>query len=113
MYLEPPLLILISQTEPRYRDWLPLQTEAKQEEGIALMEMYRTWFKKNLIPVANEDGCSKALLVLLWSNGELEYRDIYRTSEQKFTGTGFFFYNVSPYAGVPRIIVPGFASPQC
>jgi hypothetical protein len=65
-----------------------------------------------LIPVANEDGCSEALLVLPWSNGEPDYRDRYRTSAQKFTGTGFFFYNVGPYAGVPEIIVPGSLPPR-
>ncbi len=46
-------------------------------------------------------------MLVPWSDGEPEYRDKYRESAQNFTGEGFFFYNLSPYAEAPELIVPG------
>jgi hypothetical protein len=70
------------------------------------MKVREEWYEKNVIPPA-EDGCSDTLFVLPWSNGEPEYRDSYRESAQNFTGIGFFFYNISPYARSPELILPG------
>lgn len=55
----------------------------------------------------SEDGCPESLMVLPWTNGEPDYRDKYRDGPQEFTGEGFFFYNVGPYANAPEIMVPG------
>ena len=70
------------------------------------MKVFKAWFEEHVVPPA-ESGCSDTLLVLPWSNGEPNYRDTYRDSAQKFTGRGFYFYNISPYAECPEIIVPG------
>lgn len=55
----------------------------------------------------SEDGCPESLLVLPWTDGEPDYRDKYRKGPQEFTGVGFFFYNVGPYANAPEMMVPG------
>jgi len=70
------------------------------------MRVFADWYEQHVVPPA-QDGCSDTLLVLPWSKGEPEYRDRYRESAQKFTGIGFFFYNISPYAESPELIVPG------
>jgi len=83
-----------------------MKTEEERAEGIKLLKTFQTWYENNIIPPAI-DGCSKTILVTPWSQGEPNYRDKYRESAQKFTGLGFFFYNLSPYAGAPEIIIPG------
>jgi hypothetical protein len=70
------------------------------------MKVFEEWYQEHLMPPA-EDGCSDTILVLPWSDGEPSYRDEYRESAQKFTGIGFFFYNIAPYTGCPELIVPG------
>jgi hypothetical protein len=70
------------------------------------MYVFRDWYEEHVVPRA-KNGCSDTLLVLPWSKGAPVYRDRYRESAQKFTGAGFFFYNISPYAASPEIIVPG------
>ncbi len=89
-----------------YRDYLPTVTEEQQKEGVELLKTFRSWWEKNVIP-SSDSGCINTIMVLPWSNGEPDYRDKYRESAQKFTGIGFFFYNLSPYAGAPELIVPG------
>ncbi|KAI4861594.1 putative glutamyl-tRNA amidotransferase subunit A [Hypoxylon rubiginosum] len=88
------------------RDWLPSITSAQQEEGLRRLRVYRTWFYKHIMP-HSEDGCPESLLVLPWTDGEPDYRDKYRKGPQEFTGVGFFFYNVGPYANAPEMMVPG------
>jgi hypothetical protein len=63
------------------------------------------------MPPSDSDGQSSTVLVLPWATGKPEYRDRYREGPQKFTGTGFFFYNVGPYAEAPELIIPGKAFP--
>lgn len=46
-------------------------------------------------------------MVLPWTTGVPDYRDLYREGPQKFTGIGFFFYNVATYAEAPELIIPG------
>ena len=53
-----------------------------------------------------EDGYSASIMVLPWTTGEPNYRDTYKTGPQEFTGQGFFFYNVGPYAQCPELIFP-------
>ncbi|KAI0392156.1 amidase signature domain-containing protein [Xylariaceae sp. FL0594] len=62
-------------------------------------------FYEHVMP-RSEDGCPTSLLVLPWTNGVPDYRDKYRDGPQRFTGIGFFFYNVGPYANAPEIMVP-------
>jgi len=59
------------------------------------------------MPPAEEDGYSSTILLLPWTSGVPDYRDTYKDGPQQFTGTGFFFYNVGPYAEAPELIVPG------
>jgi hypothetical protein len=55
----------------------------------------------------SEDGYSSSIMILPWTTGEPAYRDTYKSGPQKFTGEGFFFYNVGPYAQSPELIIPG------
>jgi len=71
--------------------------------------VYKSWFYEHVIPLS-DDGQSAALIVLPWTTGEPDYRDKYRDGPQRFTGIGFFFYNIGPYAQAPEIIIPGMAS---
>ncbi len=68
--------------------------------------VFKSWFDQHVIP-QSEDGQSSALMVLPWTNGKPDYRDRYRDGPQKFTGIGFFFYNLSPYTQAPEFIIPG------
>ncbi|KUJ13957.1 putative glutamyl-tRNA amidotransferase subunit A [Mollisia scopiformis] len=77
------------------RDYLPTVTKEQQNKGIELLNMFRSWWEKNVIPSADGSGCTDTIM-----------RDKYRESAQNFTGIGFFFYNLSPYAGAPELIVP-------
>ncbi len=81
-------------------------TADQQTEAVRRLKVYKEWFYGHVMPPA-EGRDSSALMVLPWTNGEPDYRDEYHTSEQKFTGIGFFFYNVGPYAEAPELIVPG------
>lgn len=86
-------------------DWLPTVTEENEKEGILRWQVFKTWYDANILPHA-DDGMSDTLIILPWSSGEPEYRDKYRNGPQGFTGIGFFFYNVAPYAEGPEIILP-------
>jgi len=87
------------------RKYLPTVTQEQQARGIELLKTFRSWWEDNIVP-SSTDSCTDTILVLPWSKGQSDYRDTYRQSAQKFTGIGFFFYNLSPYAGAPEIIVP-------
>lgn len=89
----------------RYAGDCPTSKE-NQDKGLELLHTFRSWYEENVIP-ASTNGCTDTIPVLPWSDGEPDYRDTYRKSAQKFTGVGFFFYNISPYAGAPEIIIPG------
>lgn len=60
----------------------------------------------------SDDGCIDTLIVLPWSNGDLEFRDKYRDGPQRFTGLGFFWYVIAPYADAPEVVILGKAN-QC
>uniref|UniRef100_A0A0B7JQF9 Amidase domain-containing protein n=1 Tax=Bionectria ochroleuca TaxID=29856 RepID=A0A0B7JQF9_BIOOC len=70
------------------------------------LESYRKWFYEKVMP-PSEDGYSSSIMILPWTTGEPAYRDTYKSGPQKFTGEGFFFYNVGPYAQSPELIIPG------
>ncbi|KAJ2978116.1 hypothetical protein NUW58_g7596 [Xylaria curta] len=80
-------------------------TEEQKAEGDRLISVYHDWFYEHIIPPA-DDGYSSSVIILPWTNGEPDYRDSYRNGPQKFTGQGFFFYNIGPYAQCPELIIP-------
>ncbi|EHK40489.1 hypothetical protein TRIATDRAFT_296439 [Trichoderma atroviride IMI 206040] len=57
------------------------------------------------------DGYSSSIIVLPWTDGQPVYRDEYKSGPQEFTGQGFFFYNVGPYAQCPELIFPVGTTP--
>lgn len=89
-----------------YRGYTPTVTAEKKAEGERLLKIYHDWFYEHVMPPAR-DGYSSSIIVLPWTNGEPDYRDKYKSGPQEFTGQGFFFYNVGPYAQCPELIVPG------
>jgi hypothetical protein len=64
---------------------------------------YQDWFYQHVMPPSDNDGQSGIVLVMPWTTGELDYRNKYRDEPQKFTGIGFFFYNVGSYAEPPEL----------
>jgi hypothetical protein len=85
--------------------FLPNISEEDHAEGVREQRIFKQWFEANIIKPAS-NGCSDTIMILPWSSGEPDYRDEHRQPQQ-FNGNGFFFYNWSPYAEVPEIIVPG------
>lgn len=81
-------------------------TEEQKTYGEKLLRTYHDWLYEHIMP-PSADGYSASVMVLPWTNGEPDYRDTYRHGPQEFTGRGFFFYNVGPYAQCPELIVPG------
>lgn len=80
-------------------------TADQKAYGEKLLQIYHDWFYEHIMPPA-EDGYSASIMVLPWTTGEPNYRDTYKTGPQEFTGQGFFFYNVGPYAQCPELIFP-------
>ncbi|KAG9185837.1 hypothetical protein G6011_07168 [Alternaria panax] len=63
-------------------------------------------FKVEYLPTILQPNRKAEAVEAMQNKGEPEYRDRYRESAQKFTGNGFFFYNISPYVWSPELIVP-------
>ncbi|KAI0536049.1 amidase signature domain-containing protein [Xylaria digitata] len=85
-------------------------TAEQQAEGDKLIETYHDWFYEHIIPPA-DDGYSSSVIILPWTNGEPDYKDKYKEGPQEFTGHGFFFYNIGPYAQCPELIFPVGTTP--
>ncbi|KAK4201353.1 putative amidotransferase subunit A [Triangularia verruculosa] len=92
-------------------DYLPTVTSEQQSEALRRLKVYQDWFYKHVMPPADESGHSSTVMVLPWTDGIPDYRDRYRHGPQKFTGIGFFFYNVGTYAEAPEIIIPAGTTP--
>lgn len=87
-------------------DYLPTITDQQEKEGIRRWNVFKDWYEAHILPPAT-DGFSDTLLLLPWSSGKPDYRDTYRVGPQRFTGIGFFSYNLSPYSEGPEAILPG------
>ncbi|RMZ48130.1 hypothetical protein AFCA_011192 [Aspergillus flavus] len=87
------------------RGYLPTITDEQEKEGLKRWKIFKSWYETNILPPAI-DGFSDTLLLLPWSTGKPDYRDTYRDGPQRFTGIGFFFYNLSPYSEGPEAILP-------
>ncbi|CAG8176305.1 unnamed protein product [Penicillium salamii] len=87
------------------RGYLPTVTDEQEKEGVRRWNVFKAWYEVHILPPAT-DGFSDTLLLLPWSSGKPDYRDTYRDGPQKFTGIGFFFYNLSPYSEGPEAILP-------
>ena len=87
-------------------DWLPTITSEMHEHGVKKLSIFQTWFEENLIgPSSEEDGTSDALLLLPWTTGIPNYRDVYRP-QPDWAGYGWQYYMISPFAHAPEMIVP-------
>jgi len=87
------------------RGYLPMITDEQEKEGLRRWNVFKSWYETNILPPA-KDGFSDTLLLLPWSSGKPDYRDTYRDGPQRFTGIGFFFYNLSPYSEGPEAVLP-------
>ena len=85
-------------------DWLPTVTSEMHKHGLKKMSIFRTWFEDNLIG-PSEDGTSEALLLLPWTTGTPNYRDVYRP-QPDWAGYGWQYYMISPFAQAPEMIIP-------
>ncbi|CAH0051726.1 unnamed protein product [Clonostachys solani] len=90
--------------------YTPSITAEQQELADKRLETYRKWFYEKVMP-PSEDGYSSSIMILPWTTGEPVYRDTYKSGPQQFTGEGFFFYNVGPYAQSPELIFPVGTTP--
>lgn len=86
--------------------YTPTVTSEQKAQGEDLIRVFHDWFYEHVIPPA-ERGYSSSIMVLPWTTGEPIYRDKYKDGPQQFTGQGFFFYNIGPYAQCPELICPG------
>ncbi|UKZ65400.1 uncharacterized protein TrAtP1_006593 [Trichoderma atroviride] len=91
-------------------DYTPTVTAEQKAEGERLLKTYHDWFYEHVMPPAR-DGYSSSIIVLPWTDGQPVYRDEYKSGPQEFTGQGFFFYNVGPYAQCPELIFPVGTTP--
>ncbi|KAM0467068.1 hypothetical protein ACHAPV_000582 [Trichoderma viride] len=90
--------------------YTPTVTTEQKAKGERLLKTYHDWFNEHVMPPARE-GYSSSIIILPWTNGEPDYRDKYKSGPQEFTGQGFFFYNVGPYAQCLELIVPVGTTP--
>ncbi|KAL7914159.1 amidase signature domain-containing protein [Trichoderma velutinum] len=90
--------------------YTPTVTAEQKAEGERLLKTYHDWFHEHIMP-PTRGGYSSSIIILPWTNGEPNYRDNYKSGPQEFTGQGFFFYNVGPYAQCPELIVPVGSTP--
>ncbi|KAM5354323.1 hypothetical protein ACJ41O_000972 [Fusarium nematophilum] len=88
----------------------PTVTEEQYTEGLRLLQIYHDWFFKHVMPPA-ENGHSSTVMILPWTAGDVLYRDAYKVGPQEFTGRGFFYYNVAPYAQCPEVVFPVGTTP--
>lgn len=84
--------------------WLPTVTAAMHEQAIKQLGIFQEWFEGNIIPPSKE-GESEALLLIPWTTGRPDYRDIYR-DKPDWAGYGWFYYMVAPFAKAPEAILP-------
>ena len=85
--------------------WLPTVTAEQEKESIKRWNLSKSWYETSILPPAVKEF-SDTLLLLPWSTGQPDNRDRYRDGPQRFTGIGFFFYNLSPYSQGPEVVVP-------
>ncbi|KAH8129887.1 amidase signature domain-containing protein [Trichoderma asperelloides] len=107
---KPPILNPQVRFKVQVRGYTPTVTAEQKAEGERLLKTYHDWFYEHIMLPAR-DGYSSSIIVLPWTNGEPDYRDKYKSGPQEFTGQGFFFYNVGPYAQCPELIVPVGTTP--
>ncbi|KAF4119671.1 aspartyl-tRNA(Asn)/glutamyl-tRNA(Gln) amidotransferase subunit A [Geosmithia morbida] len=80
-------------------------TAEQKREGEELIGVFKDWFYTHIMP-PSENGYSPSIMALPWTDGQVTYRDEYAVGPQQFTGQGFFFYNIGPYARCPELIIP-------
>lgn len=84
--------------------WLPTITSEMHGQASIQLGVFQEWFEKNFIP-ASKEGESQALLLIPWTTGKPDYRDIYR-DKPDWAGYGWFYYMVAPFAKAPEVILP-------
>jgi Asp-tRNA(Asn)/Glu-tRNA(Gln) amidotransferase A subunit family amidase len=84
--------------------WLPAMGREQQKQGLEEMSVFKKWFEESILQV-DADGYPEAIVLLPWTFGEPDYRDVYREQPTWF-GHGFHFYCISPFAQAPEIMVP-------
>ena len=58
-------------------EWAPTMTEDMREKGVNQLAVFKKWFESDILPVDGDD-CSENLLLLPWTFGQPDYRDLYR-----------------------------------
>ena len=85
-------------------DWLPTVTSEMHKDGLKKMSIFQSWFEENLIG-PSEDGSSEASLLLPWTKGTPNYRDVYRP-QPDWADYGWQYYMISPFTRAPEMIIP-------
>ena len=60
-----------------YRKFFPKISASRQREGIKKLGVFKKWFEDSVVAI-DEDGCTESLLLLPWTFGKPDYRDLYR-----------------------------------
>ena len=58
-------------------EWLPTITSEMHEQALKELRVFQKWFESNLIPTSKQ-GESEARLLIPWTTGKPDYRDVYR-----------------------------------
>lgn len=82
----------------------PSVTKEMHEDGHKTRGVFKRWAEEVLLK-SDGEGNSESILILPWTSGEPDYRDIYREAPS-WVGEGFYFYYISPYAQAPEFILP-------
>lgn len=85
-------------------EWLPTVTSEMHEQAVNQLGVFREWFEGNIIP-ASKAGETEAVLLIPWTTGNPDYRDMYR-DKPDWAGYGWSYYMVAPFARAPEAMLP-------
>ncbi|KFY97379.1 hypothetical protein V500_02097 [Pseudogymnoascus sp. VKM F-4518 (FW-2643)] len=85
-------------------EWAPSMTVQMREKGIEQLAVFKKWVQSDILPV-DEHGCSEKLLLLPWTFGQPDYRDLY-CERPTWIGKGFFWYYISSCSQAPEMMLP-------
>jgi len=61
----------------KHSDWAPGMTEEMREQGLEQLAVFKQWVESDILPI-DSHGSSESLLLLPWTFGKPDYRDLYR-----------------------------------
>ncbi|KFZ23395.1 hypothetical protein V502_02124 [Pseudogymnoascus sp. VKM F-4520 (FW-2644)] len=94
----------VGYAESQTVEWAPSMTVQMREKGIEQLAVFKKWVQSDILPV-DEHGCSEKLLLLPWTFGQPDYRELY-CERPTWIGKGFFWYYISSCSQAPEMMLP-------